>query len=108
VENNRERVEQLREAGYHAIAGDATHAETLLDAAIEKAVAIIVAVPDPFEARKIVDVARTLKPSIRVMVRAHNKEEMNYFNKQGVDLAVTGPQEIGNRMVQYLNDLLLR
>lgn len=108
VESNRERVEQLREAGYHAIAGDATHAETLQDAAISKAVAIIVAVPDPFEARKIVEVARHLKPSIRVLVRAHNDEEADYFSRDGVDLAITGPQEIGNRMVQYLNDLLLR
>lgn len=108
VENNRERVETLRENGYHAIAGDAGHVETLQEAAIEKAVAIIVAVPNPFEARRIVEVARGLKPSIRVLVRAHNDEEVDYFNQQNVDLAVTGPREVGNRMAQYLNDLLLR
>ncbi len=108
VESNRERVEALRENDFHAIAGDASHAETLEEAAINKAVAIIVAVPDPFEARRIVETARALKPSIRVLVRAHNDEEIEYFNQQAVDLAVTGPREIGHRMVQYLNDLLLR
>ena len=108
VESNRERVESLRDNGFHAIAGDAGHEDTLREAAIDKAVALIVAVPDPFEARRIVETARGLKPSLRVLARAHNDEEIEYFNKQNVDLAVTGSREIGNRMVQYLNDLLLR
>lgn len=103
VDANRERVELLREKGSHAIAGDATHEETLREAAIDKAVAIIVAIPNPFEARRIVETARTLNPAIRVLARAHNDEEMDYFAEQGVDLAVMGPREVGRRMVEYLS-----
>lgn len=102
VEANRERVEGLRESGFHAIAGDATHEQTLIEAAIDKAVAIIVAVPNPYEARRIVETARLLKPDIKVLVRAHNDEEMTYFAQQGVDLSVMGPREVGRRMVEYL------
>lgn len=102
VDANRERVELLREKGSHAIAGDATHDETLREAAIHNAVAIIVAIPNPFEARRIVETARNLNPHIRVLVRAHNDEEMDYFAEQGVDLAVMGPREVGRRMVEYL------
>lgn len=102
IDANRERVEGLREHGFHAIAGDATHEETLLDAAIEKATAIIVAVPNPYEARRIVESARSVKADIRVLVRAHNDAEMQYFAQQNVDLAVMGPREVGRRMVEFL------
>ncbi|MCD6035925.1 MAG: sodium:proton antiporter [Rickettsiales bacterium] len=103
IDANRERIEVLREKGFHAIAGDASHEETLQEAAIDKAIAVVVAVPNPFEARKVVETARKLKPGIKVIVRAHNEEEEHYFVHQDVDLAVMGPREIGRRIVEYLN-----
>lgn len=105
VDSNRERVDQLREEGYIAIAGDGTHPDTLNEAAIEKAIALAIAIPDPFEARRIVEVARSLNPNIKILIRAHNDEEMDFFLEQEVDLALTGPREIGRRMVDYLNDM---
>lgn len=106
IEANRERVEAMREHGLHAIAGDATQEETLVDAAIDKAVAIIVAVPNPYEARRIVEAARLIKPTIKVLVRAHNDEEMAYFAQQKVDLSVMGPREVGRRMVEFVSEHL--
>lgn len=105
IDTNRDRVDVLRENGYHAIAGDASFPETLQEAAIHKAVAIAVAIPDPFGARQIVETARQLNPNIKVLVRAHNDDEMEYFYEQDVDLALTGPREIGRRMVEYINDM---
>lgn len=104
IDNNRERVEALREQGIHAIAADATHAQALQDAAIRKAVAVIIAVPNPYEARRIVDAARALRPDIKILVRAQNDVEMAYFATQKVDLAVMGAQEVAHRMVEYLHD----
>ena len=105
VDQNRERVEALRENGYHAIAGDASYAGVLQEAAIEKARALIIAVPDPFEARRILETARELKPDIKILVRAHNDEELTYFMEQQVDLALTGPREIAHHMVEYLHGM---
>lgn len=104
IDSNRERVEAMREHGFHAIAGDATQEETLLDAAIDKAVAIIVAVPNPYEARRIVEAARLVQPAIKVLVRAHNDDEMDYFAQQKVDLSVMGPREVGRRMVEFVRE----
>jgi len=101
---NRERVEEMRESGMHAIAADATHIDALQEAAIKKARAIIVAVPNPYEARRIVEAARELKPNIKVLVRSHNEEEENYFINQNIDLSVIGEREIGRRIVEYLNN----
>ena len=105
IDSNRERVESLRDKGFHAIVGDAMHEETLKEAAIQKAVAIAVAVPDVFEVRRIVETARALKPSIKVLVRAHNEEEISFFDKQNVDFALTGPRAIGQLMAEFLNDM---
>ncbi len=102
VDANRERVEMLRELGYHAITGDATYIETLHNAAIHKAMAIVVAVPDSFEGRKIVEAARHLKPNIRVIVRAHNDAEVYYFQAQKVDFVTTPAREMGRAIIHYL------
>lgn len=105
IDANRERVEMLRELGYHAITGDATHEETFREAAIEKASAIVVAVPDSFEGRRIVDAARILKPNIRIVMRAHNDEEVGYFKKKKVDFVTTPQREMGRSIIHYLESL---
>lgn len=105
VDANRERVEMLRELGYHAITGDATYVETLHNAAIRKAMAIVVAVPDSFEGRKIVEAARYLKPNIRVIVRAHNDAEVYYFQAQKVDFVTTPAREMGRAIIHCLETM---
>ena len=105
IDRNREKVEALRKNGFHAIAGDATQKEILEAAAISKARAIIVTVPDPFEARRIVEAARALKPDVRVLVKAQNDEEVDYFMRHGVDLAVSPPREIGRRLIDHVRGM---
>lgn len=105
IDANRERVEMLRELGYHAITGDATHKETLKHAAIDKAAAIVVAVADSFEGGRIVEKARKLKPNIRVLVRAHNDEEVHFFRKKDVDYVSTPSREMGRSIIQYIEGM---
>lgn len=102
IDMNRERVEDMRKRGIHAIAGDAAFNETLQEAAIDKAVAIVVAVPNAYEVRRILETARELNPGIEVLVRANNDEEIDYFTNQKVDLAVAGVQEVARRMMEHL------
>ncbi len=102
VDTNREKIEQLRNLGFHAIAGDATQKETLIEAQIEKASVIFITVPDPFEARRVVEQVRILSPNARILVRSHNDEETAFFESQNVELAVTATEEIARRMVTVL------
>lgn len=102
VDQNREKIENLRLAGNHAICGNAAQKEVLNEAAIEKALAILVTVPDPFEARSIVEMARTLKPEIRVIVKAQNDAEVDYFTKKNVKLVVASHKEVSRRMLEHL------
>jgi CPA2 family monovalent cation:H+ antiporter-2 len=105
VDANRERVMMLRELGYHAITGDATHVETLREARIDMAAVIVVAVPDSFEGRRIVDAARAAKDNIRIVVRAHNDEEVHYFRKKKVDFVTTPPREMGRAIIHYIESM---
>ncbi|PZO86716.1 MAG: Kef family K(+) transporter [Micavibrio aeruginosavorus] len=105
IDSNRERVEMLRELGYHAITGDATHEETLHDAAIHKAAAIVIAVHDSFEGRRILEKARELKPNLRIIVRAQNEEEMLYFREKLVDFVSTPPREMGRAIIHYIEGM---
>lgn len=104
IDTNRDLVEGMREQNISAIMGDATLKETLKEAAIDKATTLIVAIPNAYEARQIVETARELKKNIKVLVRAHNDEELEYFKQQNVDLAVAGTQEIARRMIDYLHE----
>lgn len=106
IETNRERVEALRQQGYHAIAGDAGSSDTLRDALIDKAKALVVVIPDSFEAVRIVDAARTLRPDIKVIVvdRYHNFDDA-VFEHHPVDLKVKSYEEVGRRILTYIYDM---
>jgi CPA2 family monovalent cation:H+ antiporter-2 len=102
VDNNREKIEHLRSLGFHAIAGDATDRDILLEAQIERASAILITVPDPFDARRIVEHVKDIRPETRILVRSRNDEETRFFETQEVELAIVGTQEIARRMVDRL------
>lgn len=102
VDENREKVEHLRKLGVHAIAGDATERDTLIEAQIEKAHAVLITVPDPFDARRIVELVKSIKPHVRIFVRSHNEEETAFFQAQHIELTVSATEEIARRMVNRL------
>lgn len=102
IDTNREKVIELRELGYHAIAGDAMDENILSEAYIEKALAVLITLPDPFAVRRVVELVQKLKPDARILVRSHNDEETRFFEQQNIDLAVSGTEEIARRMVGRL------
>lgn len=105
VDANRERVEMLRELGYHAITGDAIYPETLQEAAIDKAAAIVIAVADSFEGQRILEAAREAKPNIHTLIRAHNDEEVYYFQEKKVDFVTTPQREMGRAIIHYIETM---
>lgn len=106
IETNRQRVEALRQQGYHAIAGDAGSEETLREALIDKAKALVIVIPDPFEAGRIVDAARDVRPDIKIIVvdRFHNHDE-SIFNDHDVDVKVRSFEEVGRSILGHIEDI---
>ncbi|MES2179156.1 MAG: cation:proton antiporter [Gemmatimonadota bacterium] len=79
VEEQERIVGGLRKRGDSAIIGDATRADVLERAGIRRAKLLVVTAPEPFRARRTVDVARAANPHITVAVRTHSATEQAYF-----------------------------
>jgi CPA2 family monovalent cation:H+ antiporter-2 len=101
VETHQRIVEELRAQHRVAVQGDASAAGVLDLAAIEHARLLIIASPDGFQARRIIELARERNPRIAIVVRTHSSSELAYLIGQGVDRAVMGELELALEMTDY-------
>ena len=79
VEEQDRIVAGLRRRGESAIHGDATRADVLERAGIGGARLLVVTAPEPFRARRIVEVAREASPHVALAVRTHSAAEQAFF-----------------------------
>jgi monovalent cation:H+ antiporter-2, CPA2 family len=79
VEEQERIVGGLRARGDAAILGDATRPDVLTRAGIAGAALLVVTAPEPFRARRIVEVARAANPRATIAVRTHSAEEQAYY-----------------------------
>jgi CPA2 family monovalent cation:H+ antiporter-2 len=101
VERDRRTVEALRERGVPAVFGDAARPGVLAHAHPEHARVVVVAAPDPYHARHIVDLARRARPGIDAVVRTHSAEEQAYFERLGIGHALMGEHQLALGMARY-------
>jgi len=76
VEQNREKVEALRERGIAAVSGDAAEMPVLIQAHVAQADMLMIAAPDALRAQCMIEIARKLSPAVEVIVRTHSEEEV--------------------------------
>lgn len=102
AEQNREQVEHLRQRGMHAVAGNAAEPSVLIQAHIARAKTLVIAISDPFHARKMIDIARLLNPDINILVRAHSDQEVDLFHKDQIEHIFFGEQVLADSMIDTL------
>ena len=102
VEENRELVERLREQGGQAVAGDASDPQELVQAGIARARMLVIAIPDSFQARQIIEAARTLNPGIETVVRTHSEEEAELLRRENVGKVFMGEHELAVGMTRHV------
>jgi CPA2 family monovalent cation:H+ antiporter-2 len=102
AEQNRELVEQLRGRGIPAVSGDASEAAVLIQAHVARAQMLVIAVPDTFRARKMVEIARTLRPEIEIVVRAHSDEEAALLREEKAGQVFMGEHELALGMTRQI------
>jgi CPA2 family monovalent cation:H+ antiporter-2 len=101
IERDLRLVEVLRERGIRAIYGDAS-APGVLDAAyIQSAKILVLASPDSYAARRVLDLARQSNPSIDTVIRTHTDHEREHFEKAGAGRVVMGERELAMGMTEY-------
>lgn len=106
AEQNRQRVDDLRQQGMAAVYGDATLPEVLVQAHIARAAMLVVATPDTLDVRRMVEIARTLNPGIQVVLRTHNEEEAELLRSEGQAQVFLGEQELAHGMTAHILESL--
>jgi CPA2 family monovalent cation:H+ antiporter-2 len=99
-------VEKLRAEGMQGVAASALAA---LDAAnMAQAKALVIAIPDVFEAGQIVEQARTRNANVTIIARGHSDAEAEHLTGCGASAVVQGAEEIAHAMADAYRGVLAR
>jgi monovalent cation:H+ antiporter-2, CPA2 family len=83
------------------IEGDAAAPGVLTQAGVEHARLLVVATPDSFLARRIVELARQRNPTIDIVARTHSESEFKALEALGAGRVVMGERELARGMIEY-------
>lgn len=106
AEQNREAVKDLRRRGIPAVSGDATEPAVLIQAHVARARLLVIATPDVFNARKMMEIARMLQPDIDSVVRTHSDEEAALLTRERAGRVFIGEHELALGMTRHILERL--
>lgn len=101
VENNIDTVRKLRADGKPAVHGDASQAEVLREAGLERAEALLLTTPS-IPAREVTPIARSVNSGIRILANTAFLSEARALRKLGVAEVFSGEQEVALAMSEFL------
>lgn len=104
IEDGEDRLRRLRDKAIETIAGNAADGRVLALAGLERAKALLVAIPEGFEAGQVVEQARRINASLLIVARAHSNEEVEHLLRHGADRVIMGEREIALGMLKMLDD----
>jgi CPA2 family monovalent cation:H+ antiporter-2 len=93
IEEEANLLASLRDAGVECFVGTAGEEPLLNRINLGGARWLILAIPDPFEAGRLIEAAREANPQMRIVARAQNPESVEYLKSLGADLIVFGEEE---------------
>jgi CPA2 family monovalent cation:H+ antiporter-2 len=91
VDLNPHTVDELQEAGEHAVFGNAEEGAVLRAAGIERARGVIIAIPDAASTREVVRTSRRLAPTATIVARTRYVQEVEPLEELGADQVI--PEE---------------
>jgi CPA2 family monovalent cation:H+ antiporter-2 len=102
AEQNREVVDELRRRDQPAVAGNAADPAVLIQAHIARASMLVIATPDTFHVRAMVETAKALNPTIHCVVRSHNEEEARLLREETGGTVFIGERELAGSMARHV------
>jgi monovalent cation:H+ antiporter-2, CPA2 family len=106
VEQNREMVQQLRNNGIPAVAGNAAEPAILIQAHIANASILVIATPDTFHVRAMIEIARALNPTIETVVRTHSEDEADLLRRENAGKIFMGEDVLAKGMTLHILERL--
>ncbi|MEO8407310.1 MAG: YbaL family putative K(+) efflux transporter, partial [Oxalobacteraceae bacterium] len=108
AEQNRDIVEQLRKQGISAVAGNAAEPSVLIQAHIATATMLVIATPDTFHVRAMIETARALNPSIQCVVRSDSEAQAELLRTEQAGKIFIGEQELALGMARHILESLAK
>ncbi len=108
VEQNRERVDRLRERGIKAVCGDAAEPDVLVQAHIMHAAMLVVASDNPAAVPAMVDTALTLNPDIDLLLQAGSEADWQELQKQCNATVIFGEDTLSRAMQTHVETFFAR
>ena len=102
VERDRPRFDALCARGVPVVFGDATVPEILDASGIAHARLLILATPDSYRARRVLELAEAANPGIQVVVRTHSEDELARLRTTVNGHVVMGERELARTMLLYV------
>jgi CPA2 family monovalent cation:H+ antiporter-2 len=78
----------------------------LIQAHIARARMLVIATPDSFQARRMLETALTLNPALVTVVRTHSEEEAALLKKERAGRVFIGEHELALGMTRHVLDSL--
>ena len=101
VDRDRAAINKLRNAGIAAVFGDAARPGILDHVHLQTARLLVVASPDPYQARRVIEIARQTRPDIEIAARTHSESAEGYLQERGVTRTFMGERELALSMAHY-------
>lgn len=102
ADQNREIVQTLRNRGIPAVTGDASEPMTLAQAHVARAATLVIATPDTLKVRQMVEAAKRLNRSIKVVIRAHSEMEATLLREDPASTVLIGEEELARSIIKLL------
>jgi monovalent cation:H+ antiporter-2, CPA2 family len=102
IELNLDTVHRLRDDAIRALYGDATHRQTLVEAGLDRAIALILTSAGMHRSEETIRLAREINPEIRVLARATYLRDVPPLRKAGADVVFSGEGEVALTMTEFL------
>jgi CPA2 family monovalent cation:H+ antiporter-2 len=102
VELNIETIQRLKTEGVRTVYGDASRIETLTEAGVAGASALVLSASSITGGREIIQLARGLNPRIHVLARTSYVRELDDLRAAGVDGVFSGEGEVALAMTEFI------
>jgi len=78
----------------------------LIQAHIARASMLVIATPDTFHVRRMIETARALNPAIETVVRTHSEEEAKLLREENAGTVFMGEHELALGMTRHVLERL--
>jgi CPA2 family monovalent cation:H+ antiporter-2 len=101
IEQDGRVVRELRAVGVTALLGQADHPIMLEQAQLQRARVLIIAIPDAYTARRIVDAVHQQHAQLPIVARTHSQTEQRNLEARGASEAVLAETELALEMARF-------